>query len=118
MNPKLIVLYNVPFEKILKRSLKLFLNYVIQKQKNGNIRGLFNLKLSDKTVKSISKRDRDMVLKTLSTGAMSFGAISPEAHQTLAIAMNKVGGFSNSGEGGELKQRLKEKGQSLIEITR
>ena len=110
-NPKLIVLLQRAIRENSQEQFEAFSELCdTENEKNGNIRGLFNLKLSDKTVKSISKRDRDMVLKTLSTGAMSFGAISPEAHQTLAIAMNKVGGFSNSGEGGELKQRLKEKG--------
>ena len=41
------------------------------------------------------------ILKRFSTGAMSFGSISYEAHTTLAIAMNKIGGKSNTGEGGE-----------------
>jgi glutamate synthase (NADPH/NADH) large chain len=54
------------------------------------------------------------ILKRFATGAMSFGSISHEAHSTLAIAMNRIGGKSNSGEGGEDESRfnLKENGDS------
>jgi len=48
----------------------------------------------------------ESILKRFSTGAMSFGSISKEAHETLAVAMNTIGGKSNSGEGGESKERL------------
>jgi len=41
------------------------------------------------------------IVKRFTTGAMSFGSISKEAHETLAIAMNRIGGMSNTGEGGE-----------------
>ena len=43
----------------------------------------------------------DSIVKRFKTGAMSFGSLSQEAHETLAIAMNRLGGKSNSGEGGE-----------------
>src|SRR5207245_2089807 len=46
------------------------------------------------------------IVKRFATGAMSLGSISPEAHETLAIAMNRIGGRSNSGEGGEDPRRL------------
>jgi hypothetical protein len=46
------------------------------------------------------------IVKRFSTGAMSYGSISKEAHETLAIAMNRIGGRSNTGEGGEDKDRL------------
>jgi glutamate synthase (NADPH/NADH) large chain len=46
-------------------------------------------------------------MKRFATGAMSFGSISEEAHTTLAIAMNRIGGKSNSGEGGEDARRYK-----------
>ncbi|MCP4449349.1 MAG: glutamate synthase large subunit [Myxococcales bacterium] len=48
----------------------------------------------------------DAILKRFVTGAMSFGSISAEAHETLAIAMNRIGGKSNSGEGGEEERRF------------
>src|SRR5208283_2591577 len=43
----------------------------------------------------------EMILKRFKSGAMSYGSISQEAHETLAIAMNRIGGKSNTGEGGE-----------------
>ena len=46
------------------------------------------------------------ILKRFSTGAMSYGSISAEAHETLAIAMNRIGGKSNTGEGGEDSDRF------------
>ena len=46
------------------------------------------------------------IVKRFATGAMSYGSISPEAHETLAIAMNRLGGKSNTGEGGEDADRL------------
>ena len=45
------------------------------------------------------------IVKRFATGAMSFGSISREAHTTLAIAMNRIGGKSNTGEGGEESDR-------------
>ncbi len=48
----------------------------------------------------------ESILTRFATGAMSYGSISPEAHQTLAIAMNRIGGRSNTGEGGENEERL------------
>ncbi len=47
------------------------------------------------------------IVKRFATGAMSFGSISKEAHETLAIAMNRIGGKSNTGEGGEDEARFK-----------
>ncbi len=47
------------------------------------------------------------IVKRFATGAMSFGSISSEAHETLAIAMNRIGGRSNTGEGGERDERFK-----------
>lgn len=56
----------------------------------------------------------ETILKRFATGAMSFGSISHEAHSTLAIAMNRIGGRSNSGEGGEdeIRYEIKENGDS------
>ncbi|MDO4280321.1 MAG: glutamate synthase large subunit [Peptococcaceae bacterium] len=54
------------------------------------------------------------IVKRFKTGAMSLGSISPEAHACLAIAMNRLGGKSNSGEGGELPERLHSEANSAI----
>nr|WP_259668096.1 glutamate synthase large subunit [Rhizobium lentis] len=74
-----------------------------------NIRGLFKIKsaeaLGRKPVSIDEVEPAADIVKRFSTGAMSFGSISREAHTTLAIAMNRVGGKSNSGEGGEESDR-------------
>jgi glutamate synthase (NADPH/NADH) large chain len=73
------------------------------------IRGLFKIKLSDQTGRKKVSIDDVMpaadIVKRFSTGAMSFGSISREAHSTLAVAMNRIGGKSNTGEGGEEPDR-------------
>src|SRR5690606_28822221 len=48
----------------------------------------------------------EAIMKRFKTGAMSYGSISKEAHETLAIAMNRIGGMSNTGEGGEDPERF------------
>lgn len=73
------------------------------------IRGLFHIKLAEETGRKPVAIDDVMpaaeIVKRFSTGAMSFGSISREAHTTLAIAMNRIGGKSNTGEGGEEPDR-------------
>jgi glutamate synthase (NADPH/NADH) large chain len=75
------------------------------------IRGLFRIKDADEDGRKPVPLDEvetavDLV-KRFSTGAMSYGSISREAHTTLAIAMNRIGGKSNTGEGGEESDRYK-----------
>jgi glutamate synthase (NADPH) large chain len=75
------------------------------------LRGMFRIKTADETGRKPIPLDevepaKDIV-KRFSTGAMSFGSISREAHTTLAIAMNRIGGKSNTGEGGEESDRYK-----------
>ena len=66
------------------------------------LRGLFTFKSSNKTAISIDEVEPiSEIVKRFSTGAMSYGSISKEAHENLAIAMNRLGGKSNTGEGGE-----------------
>ena len=62
---------------------------------------------------------KDEIMKRLVTGAMSLGSISREAHETLAIAMNRIGGKSNSGEGGEDPQRIwdQEKSSAVKQVA-
>ncbi|MDQ0321838.1 glutamate synthase (NADPH/NADH) large chain [Pararhizobium capsulatum DSM 1112] len=75
----------------------------------NTIRGLFNIKDASALGRSpISVDEVESaadIVKRFSTGAMSFGSISREAHTTLAIAMNRIGGKSNTGEGGEESDR-------------
>ncbi len=75
------------------------------------IRGLFRIKSADedgrKPVPIEEVEPAKDIVKRFATGAMSFGSISREAHTTLAIAMNRIGGKSNTGEGGEETDRFK-----------
>tara|TARA_B100001123_G_scaffold444565_1_gene593763 strand:- start:3144 stop:7715 length:4572 start_codon:yes stop_codon:yes gene_type:complete len=72
-----------------------------QSQKRATLRGLFKLKTADTPIPLNEVEPVEDILCRFSTGAMSFGSISKEAHETLAIAMNRIGGKSNTGEGGE-----------------
>ena len=72
----------------------------------SNIRGLLDLKTLPKPVPLEEVEPAKEIIKRFTTGAMSFGAISKEAHETLAIAMNRIGGKSNTGEGGEDPERF------------
>ncbi|MGP3647086.1 glutamate synthase-related protein, partial [Klebsiella pneumoniae] len=70
------------------------------------LRGLFKF-ASDRPSISIDEVEpASAIVKRFSTGAMSYGSISKEAHETLAIAMNRLGAKSNTGEGGEDVDRL------------
>ncbi|HKW13449.1 MAG TPA: glutamate synthase-related protein, partial [Candidatus Krumholzibacteria bacterium] len=71
------------------------------------LRGLMKLKKSDRPVPLEEVEPAKEIVKRFTTGAMSFGSISKEAHETLAIAMNRIGGKSNTGEGGEDEERFK-----------
>ncbi len=71
------------------------------------IRGLMQLKLADTPVPLEEVESAASIVRRFATGAMSFGSISREAHTTLAIAMNRIGGKSNTGEGGEEADRYK-----------
>jgi glutamate synthase (NADPH/NADH) large chain len=72
-----------------------------------NLRGLFEFDFSNDPVPLEEVEPAKDIVKRFSTGAMSFGSISYEAHSTLAVAMNRIGGKSNTGEGGELTERFK-----------
>ncbi|WP_298742492.1 glutamate synthase large subunit [uncultured Microbacterium sp.] len=71
------------------------------------LRGMFGLKTAGRQPVPIDEVEPvSSIVKRFSTGAMSYGSISKEAHETLAIAMNRIGGKSNTGEGGEDVDRL------------
>ena len=70
----------------------------------GFIRGLLKIKTNPVPIEEVEPVEQ--IMKRFVTGAMSYGSISKEAHQTLAIAMNRIGGRSNTGEGGEDPQRF------------
>jgi glutamate synthase (NADPH) large chain len=71
------------------------------------LRGLMKLKYAEKPLPIEEVEPATEIVKRFTTGAMSFGSISKEAHETLAIAMNRLGGMSNTGEGGEDEERFK-----------
>ncbi len=78
-----------------------------QSEQLMTLRGLFALKPGNGPVPIEEVEPAKDIVKRFSTGAMSFGSISREAHTTLAIAMNRIGGRSNTGEGGEEPDRFK-----------
>jgi glutamate synthase (NADPH/NADH) large chain len=78
-----------------------------QAKRLATLRGLFELREGVRPAVPIDEVEpASAIIARFSTGAMSYGSISQEAHQTLAIAMNRLGGKSNTGEGGEDPERL------------
>ncbi len=77
-----------------------------QNERLLTIRGLMQFKFADVEVPIDEVEPAAEIVKRFATGAMSFGSISREAHTTLAIAMNRIGGRSNTGEGGEESDRF------------
>src|SRR5579862_3291060 len=85
-----------------------FANIVNQQNRDFlMLRGMFDFKPSGPAVPLEEVEPASEIVKRFATGAMSFGSISKEAHETLAIAMNRIGGKSNTGEGGEDEARFK-----------
>ena len=79
-----------------------------QTEKSSTFRGLLKFKKRNSiAIEEVEPKEK--IFKRFATGAMSFGSISFEAHTTLAIAMNRIGGKSNSGEGGEDEIRFEKK---------
>ncbi|WDT72459.1 MAG: glutamate synthase-related protein [Candidatus Manganitrophus sp.] len=72
----------------------------------SNLRGLLDLRLLPEPIPLEEVEPASEIVKRFNTGAMSYGSISNEAHETLAIAMNRIGGKSNTGEGGEDPERF------------
>ncbi len=77
-----------------------------QQERLLNFRGLFDFNFAQEPIPLDEVESVKEIVKRFSTGAMSFGSISYEAHSTLAIAMNELGGKSNTGEGGEEVSRF------------
>jgi glutamate synthase (NADPH/NADH) large chain len=78
-----------------------------QSEKHYTIRGLLDFAHHREAISIDEVEPAENILKRFATGAMSFGSISHEAHSTMAIAMNRIGGKSNTGEGGEDEMRYK-----------
>ena len=77
-----------------------------QSKRLCTLRGLFGLKPAAKPIPIEEVEPVEAIMKRFKSGAMSYGSISQEAHETLAIAMNRIGGKSNTGEGGEDPARM------------
>ncbi|PJJ01363.1 glutamate synthase (NADH) large subunit [Streptomyces sp. 2333.5] len=77
-----------------------------QSERLMTLRGLFSFASDRPSIPIEEVEPASEIVKRFSTGAMSYGSISQEAHETLAIAMNQLGGKSNTGEGGEDPERL------------
>lgn len=107
-------LYNPQTIHLLQESTKrgdynLFKEYtalINQETEPVNLRGLLDFNYPKKGIPIEEVESAASIVKRFKTGAMSYGSISQEAHETLAIAMNKLQGKSNSGEGGESLDRL------------
>ena len=79
-----------------------------QNERLSTLRGLFTFRFDQRTPVPIEEVESiESIVKRFASGAMSYGSISGEAHETLAIAMNRLGGKSNTGEGGEDPTRFK-----------
>ncbi|GAB2981552.1 glutamate synthase large subunit [Mucilaginibacter puniceus] len=79
-----------------------------QSEKHYTIRGLLDFAHHREAITIDEVEPAESIMKRFATGAMSFGSISHEAHSTMAIAMNRIGGKSNTGEGGEDEMRYEE----------
>ncbi|MCR5719150.1 MAG: glutamate synthase large subunit, partial [Lachnospiraceae bacterium] len=79
---------------------------MVDDERTGYLRSLFDFAYPDKKVPLDEVESEDSIVTRFKTGAMSYGSISEEAHTTLAIAMNRLHGKSNSGEGGESHERI------------
>jgi glutamate synthase (NADPH) large chain len=96
-----------------------------QSKRHMTLRGLFEFKIDpSKAIPIDEVEPAKEIVKRFATGAMSLGSISTEAHATLAIAMNRIGGKSNTGEGGEDENRYRQelkgipikKGETLASV--
>jgi glutamate synthase (ferredoxin) len=107
-NPKTIHFLQ---QAVRTNNFKLFKEYsrLIDEQttRPGTLRGLLEFKFTAGPVPLEEVESIDSICKRFKTGAMSYGSISKEAHEALAIAMNRIGGKSNTGEGGEDPERYK-----------
>ena len=77
-----------------------------ESKRRSNLRGLLDFTFDARPIPIEEVEPAKDIVKRFNTGAMSFGSISKEAHETLAIAMNRLGGKSNTGEGGEDPERF------------
>jgi glutamate synthase (ferredoxin) len=106
-NPKTIHLLQQATRTGSYSMFKEYSREITSEQEGINLRGLLDISFPDKGITIDEVESTESIVKRFKTGAMSYGSISKEAHEALAIAMNRLGGKSNSGEGGESRERLK-----------
>ncbi len=107
LNPETIALLQHSTKSGNYQIFKKYSSLVNENSKNiANIRGLLKFKKGN-AIPLSEVEPASEIVKRFATGAMSYGSISKETHETLAIAMNRLGGFSNTGEGGEDAERFK-----------
>lgn len=85
---------------------------MVDSEKTGYLRSLIDFNYPESGISIDEVESEDEIVKRFKTGAMSYGSISEEAHEALAVAMNHLHGKSNSGEGGESDERLASAGTS------
>ena len=95
-------------ESTRRGDYKMFKEYtaMVDSEESGYLRSLMDFDYPEQGVPLEEVESVDSIVKRFKTGAMSYGSISQEAHETLAIAMNRLHGKSNTGEGGESDDRL------------
>jgi glutamate synthase domain-containing protein 2/glutamate synthase domain-containing protein 1/glutamate synthase domain-containing protein 3 len=107
-NPGTIALLQQAVQKGDEEAFRQYVERVCGEQAElYTLRGLFKLKQAGRPVPLDEVEPWTAIVKRFKTGAMSYGSISRQAHETLAIAMNRIGGSSNSGEGGEAAERFR-----------
>ena len=87
------------------KKFKEYSNLINKEEEGLTLRGLLDFEFELNPISLDEVEPVSSIVKRFKTGAMSYGSISKEAHETLAIAMNRLGGKSNTGEGGEDKER-------------
>ena len=97
---------------------KEFAKTIDEEMKHVHLRGNFDFNYPKQGISLEEVEPVESIVKRFKTGAMSYGSISQEAHETMAIAMNRLGGKSNSGEGGESDERLATKGQKIDKCSK
>lgn len=112
-NPQTIHLLQVAARTGDYDTFKKYTHLIDEEMDAVQLRGLIDFKYADKPIPIDEVESVDSIVKRFKTGAMSYGSISQEAHETMAIAMNRIHGKSNSGEGGESDDRLESSGESI-----
>ena len=114
-NPRTILLLQKAVREGSYETFKEYSALVDEPAKPHTLRGLLDFQFDESGGISIDEVESvASIVKRFKTGAMSYGSISQEAHECLAIAMNRIGGKSNSGEGGEAAERLHDERCSAI----